>query len=275
MRRTGLSVGVILVLVIAAAMSGQVLAHSTDPETPIRLVGEVSVSGTLAGSPAGSFHYYAISYPGDGRAVTIEMTYTPADPVTKTEIGFNVYGHQAYFIGSGEHNGDGQAGHATLVYADNVPATWLVQVYNYSPVTTISYKIVARGIETPTPTPTAVPVDVTPIPTPLPGAISAGQTISGTLVGSGAGAFGRYTLAHPGDGSERAITVRFFGAHAGAESAIGFEVYGSQGQRVAAARTDVAYQYRATIRPTSAGDWLIQVHNYAQDLQLTYTVAVE
>lgn len=267
---------VTLLLVLALAFGGHgVLAQSTDPEAPVRLVGEVPVSGTLAGSPAGSFHYYAIGYPGDGRAVTIEMTYTPADPVTKTEVGFNVYGREAFQIGTGEHNGDGQAGRATLVYADNVQTTWVIQVFNYSPVTTISYELEVRGIPGPTPTPTAPPADATPAPTPPPGTIDAGQTVSGALVGSGSGTFDRHTLSHPGDGSERTVTVRFFGAHPGAENAIGFDLYGPAGQRVQATTTDVAFQYRAEISPSAAGNWLIQVHNYAQDLPVSYTLTVE
>jgi hypothetical protein len=272
MRKARIGMVVALAIALAALGAQGVLAQ---PEDARPLVHDTPLSGTLAGNRAGSFHYYTIDYPGDGRAVTIQMTFTPADPVTKTEVGFNVYGREGFEIGAAEHNGDGTAGHATLVYADNVPATWLVQVYNYSPVTTINYEIVARGLPAPQPTPAATPAEPIPGPTPVPGQLAAGQTVSGSLVGTGAGAFARYGLVHPGDGTQRTITVTFAGAHGGAAEAIGFDLYGPQGQHIEPVTTDVAFQYRATVSPTAAGAWLIQVHNYAQNLPVTYTVTVQ
>ena len=79
--------GVLLVVALLFAVGGRVLAVSTDAANPEVLIPERPVTAVLPGSPAGEFHFYAIPYPGNGSVVTIRMTYTPGDPVTREVAG--------------------------------------------------------------------------------------------------------------------------------------------------------------------------------------------
>jgi uncharacterized surface protein with fasciclin (FAS1) repeats len=155
--------GVLLVAALLLAAGGRALAVTSDPAQAEVLIPERTVTGTLAGSPAGDFHYYAIPYPGNGNVVTIRMLYTPGDPVTREVAGFNVYAPNGFLIGSGLlDGGEEKAAGRILRYADTTPATWLVQVYNYSPVQAIDYRLTFEGLPVPAPTPL-------PGPTPVPG----------------------------------------------------------------------------------------------------------
>ncbi|NLD72294.1 MAG: fasciclin domain-containing protein [Chloroflexi bacterium] len=154
--------GVLLVVALLFAVGGRVLAVSTDPANPEVLIPERPVTAVLPGSPAGEFHFYAIPYPGNGSVVTIRMTYTPGDPVTREVAGFKVYAPNGFLIGEGLLNGERVAAARSLRYADNTPATWLIQVYNYSRGQAIDYRLEFEGL--PVPAPTAVPG-----PTPVPG----------------------------------------------------------------------------------------------------------
>ncbi len=136
-------------VVVAMVALGVVLAataQSTDSRGPQQLTDNVPVEGTLTGSRAGAFHYYAIEYPGDLRVVNIELWFAPADPVTRLGVGFNVYGPSGYFIGEGAEAGGAGDGLLRLWYSDASKATWLIQVYNYIPDQTIGYSIVAQGL---------------------------------------------------------------------------------------------------------------------------------
>ncbi len=136
-------------VVVAMVALGVVLAataQSTDSREPQQLMDNVPIEGTLTGSRAGAFHYYAIEYPGDLRVVNIELWFAPADPVTRLGVGFNVYGPNGYFIGEGAEAGGAGDGLLRLWYSDAREATWLVQVYNYIPDQTIGYSIVAQGL---------------------------------------------------------------------------------------------------------------------------------
>ncbi len=161
MRRTGWT-AMVLVLTLSLALAGNALASSPDANNPQRLFPQQTVSGALAGSPAGQFHYYSIPYPGNGSVVNIKMVFTPGDAVMQQVAGFNVYGQNGYSIGSGVLSGEGETKAAVRVlrYADTTPATWLIQVYNYSPAHSLDYTLVFDGLPVPaaTPTPSATVV---------------------------------------------------------------------------------------------------------------------
>jgi len=147
---------VTLVLGLCLLLAGQAVAATSDANSPQRLFPQQTVSGTLDGSSAGSFHYYAIPYPGDGSVVTVKMVFTPGDDVMRQIAGFNVYGLNGASLGSGILSGEGETKAAARVfrYADHTAATWLIQVYNYAPGQAINYSLVFEGLPVPAATPT-------------------------------------------------------------------------------------------------------------------------
>lgn len=145
-RAKQLLVWTVVVALVALGVVVAATAHSTDSSEPEQLLDNVLVEGTLTGSRAGAFHYYAIDYPGDLRVVNLELRFSPADPVTRLGVGFNVYGPNGYFIGEGGVAEGASDGLLRLWYSDANKATWLVQVYNYIPNHTIHYSIVAQGL---------------------------------------------------------------------------------------------------------------------------------
>ena len=90
----------ILIAIVLALVSAIHADVSHDPHNPIPIPCDQSIDFTLTGNRAGAFAYYSIDYPGDGRIITIELDMAPGDPVVMQAAGFNVYGPNAYYIGS-------------------------------------------------------------------------------------------------------------------------------------------------------------------------------
>ncbi len=115
---------------------------NTTPDQAIELTGPVE--GILGGSTAGKFQFYKFTYRGDNSVVTIAMDVQPADQVTGHAVGFAVYGPTfgRKYTQSG-YNGPNPPTHSTTL-ATNEAGSYLVQVYNYTPGTTITYRLEKR-----------------------------------------------------------------------------------------------------------------------------------
>jgi len=93
----------------------------------------------LGGNSIGSFVWYSFNYDGQSRA-TLNMTFTPSDPLQSSQSGFNVYGPNGISLQAGQ-NGQGP-GSLGLTLPGNAPAgNYHVQVFNYLSGTTISYTL--------------------------------------------------------------------------------------------------------------------------------------
>lgn len=147
---------VLTVVVVCALSLSAIAAAPSSADTSEALHNEQVVSATLTGNRGGAFAFYTLDYPGDESVVTIELRYTPADPVTAAGVGFNVYAPDGFHIGQGQPVEDtGGEGVLQLQYSDGNKATWLVQVYNYIPEHTISYRIMVKGLPETEPVATA------------------------------------------------------------------------------------------------------------------------
>jgi hypothetical protein len=235
-------------------------AAPSSAQAPELLQNEQPFGAVLTGSGAGAFAYYTIDYPGDESAVTIEVRYTPADPVTNMGVGFHVYGPEGYFIGEGMPVQDtGGDGVLTLDYADDNKATWLVQIYNYIPEHSISYTIVATGLPDAEEASEAV-VEATAEPQ---AASALTTTASGTLIGSAAGAFALYDVEYPGDDVALAIELWYVPGDPVTTAAVGMNVYGPDG----------AFIGQGSQCEDTGGDGLLKL-SYAGDDAATLTVQV-
>jgi hypothetical protein len=87
--------------------------------------------------------YYTIAYPGDESMVTVDLRFVPADPVTISGVGFNVYGPNGTLVGQGGPSGEdtGGAGLLRFSYSGGDPVNLLVQVYNYIEGASMSYTL--------------------------------------------------------------------------------------------------------------------------------------
>lgn len=283
-RKVLISLALAVVLVVGAA--GVALGQDS-PETAQMLVGDAPVGGTLTGSNAGSFDYYAIDYPGDDVVVRIVVQFAPGDPATLAGVGFNVYGPAGFDVGESTPTGD-EDGREDLSHSESDPTRWLVQVYNYIEGVTVSYTIAAEGLPapaaTPTPAPPPTPTPAEPAPTPAEpaptpaepveeGVMRLEASVSGSLVGSSGGAFDRYELSYPGDNSEVALTMTYAPDNSVISPGVGFTIYGPEEQEFVAQPTGDPGERTVTLASEIAGTYLVQVHNYIEGLEVSYTIA--
>ena len=113
------------------------------------------VTGTVLGNAAGAFGYLRFTAPESGKAVTVDMRYTPADPSLARAVGFNVYSGKGDQVGVGA-NTSGRGGERSLSLTSIAGMSYLVQVYNYLPNLTLAYTLTVsiEGVEaTATPSP--------------------------------------------------------------------------------------------------------------------------
>jgi len=95
-----------------------------------------SAAGTLAGNSGGSFALYSLDYAPNGQDTSLSLAATPADAVTSSAVGFNVFDANGNLITSGQQTDIGTVGQDITNLA---PGSYTVQVFNYDPTTTVSY----------------------------------------------------------------------------------------------------------------------------------------
>ena len=263
------------ILAVCALSLSAIAAAPSSAEAPQALQNEQAVSGVLTGNGGGAFAYYNIHYPGDESAITIEMRYNPADPVTSAGVGFNVYGADGYYIGQGQAVADtGGDGIFRLEYAGDNAATWLVQVYNYLPDITVGYNIVAEGLpETATPAAeaaevvTAAETTVATEPAPL--------SESGYLTGNAGGAYATHTVTVPAEATDIQVTLIWQPDDPVIATGVGFAAYGPAGQVHTSVGTGNPGERTVTLPTDEPGIYQIQVYNYIDGLTIRYALRSE
>lgn len=256
-----------LLILILLAMNGTVAAAQSDnAQQPEAIADSTSQSGTLTGSRAGSFAYYALQYPGDQRVVSIRMEFAPGDPATSTGVGFNVYGPNGFLIGPMLSTDPGVL---RLEYSDNNPATWLIQVYNYVPDQTVTFTLTTTGLSDSQTQPAAA---ATPEQTTPQEVQSLGNSVSGTLAGSSGGTYTYYTLEHPGNDQDVMVTMNYTPADSVTVNGMGFVVYGPGDRTINSEPSGTPGERTTTISASEPGQYLIQVYNYIDGASMNYTL---
>jgi len=227
-----------------------------------------TMNGTIVGNPAGAYAYFVVNYPGQGADVRIQLTMGSYNASLSAGLGFWVYGGNG-FVGRGEWQSDG---YLELAYGADEPTALLVQVYNYYDLLAVPYSIVATGL------PASQPVaQATPAATVAAVTTSNLETnTAGAIVGSHAGAFGKYTLKYAGDSADVKITMTFTPDDPSLVGAVGFQVYDPDGVQVAAGvpTSDTPGVHQATFASAKAGTYTVQVYDYVDGLTLNYALTV-
>jgi hypothetical protein len=228
------------------------------------------VRGSLSGSRAGAFTNYVLTYPGGMADLRVRATFAPMDPSFSNAIGFNVYGGDAFDQRSARGDGPDRE----FSYRAQDAATLTIQVFNYSDHT-VNYTLDVTGL--PATEPTKERVMVEPM-TDTSVADSGDESVapfSGTLVGDSAGAFALYTISYLGDGSRLKMTMIAPPLDPSFAGMTGFNVYDPRGNLVAEGILRSARWERvATLSSHVAGEYLVQVYNYADGMALDYTLTI-
>ena len=104
------------------------------------------------------------------------------------------------------------------------------------------------------------------------GALAPGDSISGTLVGSAAGAFDTYQFTCAAGDPDQTITLQTFGGNPSIADALNFGVYGPGGLVGQGLPTDTPGERALTFDCDPAGAHTVQVFNYVDGFTLAYTL---
>jgi len=261
MRRKIWLIPLVLLLIGLVFMHPTHADISHDPAAPIPIPSDQSLDFALVGSRAGAFAYYSIQYPGDGRVITFELDMAPGDPAALLGTGFNVYGPNAYLIGSGRPS-QSRPGQKVLRWADHNPARWLIQVYNYLDGVTVNYHLQLTGLPDPRPTPTREPVM-------QPSQAATFAIVSTSLLGDRGGNYHYYNLVYPGNGSEVTLHLYYTPDNYLVSQGFGLNVYGPDGGHCAQGGHDIKF------RCSLPGSYLVQVYNSLHALNVSYVLSKE
>jgi hypothetical protein len=269
-RVTGIGIAVVAVLLNA----GMLGAYAVSAQTPPDIGSGAPMTGTLTGSRAGTFAYFAVNYPGGFVVGKIELTFTPADPVTLLGTGFNVYGPNGTLEGTGSMVPTNNGTAVFDFYVSTSQAvSLLIQVFNYIQDDTISYTIAATGFTSPVaPTPTAAPAPTGPAPTPAP-VLAPVIDVSGSLTGDSAGAYAEYRITVVSGMPDAVITLNYAPDNPVISPGVGLNVYGPTGMHQAADGTGIPGQRTVTLPASMPGTYLLQVFNYIPGLTIDYSLS--
>ena len=258
-------------LALCALGLGALAAAPSSANAPQALQNGQALSAVVTGNRGGAFDYYTIHYPGDVSVVTIEVRYHPADAVANLGFGFHVYGCNGFRIGRGKLvANDGGVGVLRLQYSDSNPASWLVQVYNYLPGSSIDYSIQAEGL----PAPAAGTTRTTTEAATVPEATHAAAPLcgSGHLTGNAGGAYAVYKLTVPADAADVQVKLTWSPDDPVIATGVGFVAYGPSGQVRRGDGTGCPGERKATLAASEPGAYQIQVYNYIDGLTIQYAL---
>ncbi len=90
-------------------------------------------SGTLPGSPSGSYAYYTLNYSGDGSFQTVNFTFSPNGGDVANAVFVNVYQNGTLLTSvPGTDNGSLNPGQLQVLFTSTTAGPVLIQVGNYS-----------------------------------------------------------------------------------------------------------------------------------------------
>jgi hypothetical protein len=259
MRSKVLLVSVGLLIAVLALMGTTRADVSHDAAAPVAIPYDQSLDFMVVGSHGGAFAYYSIEYPGDGRIITIELDLAPGDPGAFMAAGFNVYGPNGYFIGSGSRSMT-KTDRKELYWSDFNPARWLIQVYNYLDGVPVNYHLQVTGLPEPEPV-----FERGPVMSPAEAVTF--SMASGSLHGDQGGNYHYYNIESGGDGSEVSLDLYFAPDNDIVKRGFGVNVYGPRDGVLVATGG-----YETNFRLELPGTYLVQIYNYIHGVNITYVL---
>jgi hypothetical protein len=233
------------------------------PSTALPLAGPVS--GTIAGASGGAFEYLQFDYPGDGSAVTLTFTVTDPTLLPTGYVGFNLY-QSGNLVGSGAQQSiDTEA----ATYASSTPGPILVQVFDYSASTPLSFTLTPQGLP-------AAPASTTTSTTAASTATAIKVLTSsdtGSLAANSGGSFAEYTYNYAGNSQVIDLTLVVSNNDVIANNSAGINVYDQSGSLVGTASpTSDPNTLSVSLNQPGSATYLVQVFNYDPAVSFTYTL---
>lgn len=107
-----------------------------------------SMSGSLPANTAGAFAYYTFPTAGANPPETVSLSYSPANGLVEQAVGFNVLDAYGNNIGSATQPAGQNFTAATLQLdlSRNPGEVLTVQVFNYAPGVTVTYRLGVTGV---------------------------------------------------------------------------------------------------------------------------------
>jgi hypothetical protein len=282
---TRIALGALVALALVAGVS----AANTDGKTAATAMPLTSIaSGSITGSTTGAFSYYTFNYPGDGSVGTLTISITPSDPVTEIVVGANLYQNGTLLANM---NAVGNPpGVNSVTFSSTTAGPVLVQVYNYSSSTPVSFQLQLSGVNQATPAPAATPTPLIPaLATPTlvssspqgdgspgnPFALSG--TTTGQLPGNAAGSFVYFTYPIAGDGSTQTLHLTF-SPRGGEVGTNVFVTVFQNGTQLVSVKGTTNENNPPGVLPVSfvssvAGPVLVQIGNYDATQTIDYTLS--
>jgi len=268
-KKTILSIALAVMLTFVLA-----IGVAADTGSAVTIATSQPANGDLVGASGGAFWFANISYPGNDTALTLKLSFAPADPVTLRGVGFNLYAADGSLVGSGLLTG---AGLKTLEYSSADAGQFLMQVYNYNEGTQVWFTVTAEGLpaEAAAAEETQEPEAAAEVEEPAAEAEEAEEMapMQGVLTGNAGGSFTRFTVSYSSDDQ---VTLDMFYTPADnlIAQAVDLNIYGPDGEvALDAAKVDNNGKLEAVFTPEAGVKYLIVVSNYVPDLMLSYNIA--
>lgn len=278
--------GLLATSLMAAGAAAAADPQSATVEQAVALV-DRPLTGRLEGNSGGSFAFYKFDYPGDGSTATVNVQITPDDPNVLRNAGIVIFAPNGrVLVRGGQQPRLSPNASGNVIFNDpNQRGSYVVQVFNYNPGTTIDFTIWVTGV--PLPSASAAPAPAAPAaaapaaqPTAAPASGNASPPAEGSNSYNGhlapGGHTALYEFNYPGDQSVYTIGLNVTPNDPNVMRNAGFRVYGP-----AVGKVYVTGGYQGGLVPNvsgnviskDAGTFVIQVYNYSQS-PVDYTVTL-
>jgi hypothetical protein len=274
---------------VAMSLVAGVSAANADGKTAASALPLSGIAtGSITGAVSGSFNYYTFNYPGDRSTGTLTISITPSDPVTEGVVGTNLYQNGTLLANM---NAVGSTpGVNSVTFSSTTAAPVLVQVYNYSSGTPVSFQLQLAGVNqaTPAPAATATP-EIAALNTPT--AVSSSTSgdgspanpftlngsATGQLPGNSAGSYVYYTFPSAGDGSTQTLHFTFSPPGRNVGVGVFVTVFQNGTQLVSVPATQNAGNQNGIVPvsfiSTVAGPILVQIGNFNALQTIDYSLS--
>jgi len=262
--------GLAVLLLLATMVIGPAIA--AEEAQPM---GAAPIEATLRGNPySGAVHTYQVAYPGGNTSVLFRLRSLTGDVVAEQAFGLMLYRPYAGPLEAGVTAG---GAYREVGYSRPDAGLLTVQVYNYSRKA-ITYELAVIGLAADADgSASLLSEPVAPeAPAPAEVSLSEDSTISlqGALAGNRAGSFAEYRFSAVA-GEDLTITMDNLPIDPAFGRAIGYRVYGPDGSLAAKGVEMRPHHWWDTFVAKHTGDYVLQVHNYAPGVTLTYTLNIE
>lgn len=105
------------------------------------------MTGTIQGTSGGSFAFFLVRHPGDGRTIRVTATMSREDRAVATNVGLNLYkGSTLEQQNLSGRDAQGRLG-ANVTATATTPTTYGIQLFNYNANVPLTYRVNVVGLD--------------------------------------------------------------------------------------------------------------------------------